>query len=224
MKFVAIYSVASATGSVDNPLSGLVAGIFVGAGFTLVEDITYVLNGMNDTEAASIAIGRVISLPFFHMATAALSGWILGRKVLAGRKLGLLPLGILVPSMLAHAVWNTLASFAVTIAFLIGMLSTIALLALSWKVYSGSSRIILSGANILENAGFTEHQDMQLIDLQSFGRICEKYPLARRELLDLRRALVVASFRTYMQHSIPENTLNEILLARVVLVDKLRSY
>lgn len=209
MKYLAVIAVASTTGAVDNKLSGLVAGLTVGAGFTFIEDVTYVLGATNDGEAAATAVSRIVVMPFFHMASTALAGWFLGSRIAARRPVQGAHLTFLFPSIALHAAWNSMATFLPLLSSLVGFVVTGALIALSEKVYQETLKEFTIGLRMLDELGFTEPGDRELLEQSDQS--------GRRsgEFLDLKRAITLAALEVRSTGAVRRTTLDELLHARI---------
>lgn len=213
MKLLAILAVARAAGSVDNPVSGMVAGIVVGAGFTLVEDIGYLLEGVGAGETLFVAFGRAITKPFLHMTTTALSGYAVG-SMLMRRGRGASTLWLVPAGYAIHAIWNLgastagglilVAGFGLTAGFFGGVQSASRAQVKRLRVGADRATGLLRQSEVLM-VGSRERVDSLLSHHQQ----------SRAEIFDwLRACSVLAECVSYHVRPMPERYLNDLHYAR----------
>ena len=112
-------------GYIVSPSTGALYGLYVGAGFTLVEDILYLANTTNATEALGTSLTRLLFNPFLHTVCTALVGWVFG--IVQGRgKKGLMVQAYFLAVVL-HGIWNLLASSGYSVVWIYGISYTLAL-------------------------------------------------------------------------------------------------
>jgi RsiW-degrading membrane proteinase PrsW (M82 family) len=117
LKIGALYLLREA---IKTPLQGALYGMYVGAGFTIVEDILYLANASSAAEALGTSVTRLLFNPFLHMLCTALAGWVYGsRKSQLGR--------VYIAAVYLHGFWNLLASTGLSISWIYGVSYTLAL-------------------------------------------------------------------------------------------------
>jgi RsiW-degrading membrane proteinase PrsW (M82 family) len=114
-------------GYIVSPSNGALYGLYVGAGFTVVEDILYLANTTNASEALGTSLTRLLFNPFLHMVCTSLIGWVFGTVRSQGRaKKGLMVQAYFLAVVL-HGIWNLLASSGYSIVWIYGISYTLAL-------------------------------------------------------------------------------------------------
>ena len=115
-------------GYIVSPSTGALYGLYVGAGFTVVEDILYLANTANGTEALGTSLTRLLFNPFLHMVCTALIGWIFG--IIQGRESAKKRLMVqsYFLAVILHGVWNLLASTGYSIVWIYGISYSLALI------------------------------------------------------------------------------------------------
>ena len=113
-------------GFIVSPSTGALYGLYVGAGFTLVEDILYLANTTNATEALGTSLTRLLFNPFLHTVCTALVGWVFG--IVQGKsKKGLIVQAYFL-AVILHGIWNLLASSGYSVVWIYGISYTLALI------------------------------------------------------------------------------------------------
>ena len=217
MKFSALAFIIGLTGAVDNPLSGCVAGILVGGGFSVFEDVSYVLMSTDNNTAFSTSIFRVFVSPLIHMSTTALAGWFVGGKVLRGENWKYSLISILIPSMAIHCLWNVGASFLGGFLIIIGLGHTVVSLYLVKVANRKTEEFIIEGQKIANQSGYFEENDQLLLQRKLDDKRMKLGGSTAARYQDYVRALIMVSMASNIYKTMPLHYLNELHIARHAL-------
>lgn len=159
-KLAAVAAAAYLVRAVDGALDGAILGAIVGAGFTVTEDIVYVLSAP-EGDGFYVGISRLFIGGFLHVLTTALAGAFLGAA--AHKKKGGLALIAwgMVAAMAIHGTWNLLAvALPGTGANIVaGIAANLGLLALGITLAIRQGGLVRRGAVELVNVGYLHAEE-----------------------------------------------------------------
>jgi len=190
---VVIIVCSSVSAVVVNRFTATATGIAVGAGFTLVEDITYFSKGLTFSEAATIAVGRTLLSPFVHMVCTALVGYGVGLIIEQRRQGSFKLVTLFFFSFGLHSLWNVTSQASFELSLALSFLFTFSFL-LAVQLISGETLRVLKQqvptpllSCIPDGDRTLSALEVCLIqDEKHLRRLQLEHPTVRNELADLR--------------------------------------
>jgi len=184
---------SSVSAVVVNRFTATATGIAVGAGFTLVEDITYLSKGLTFSEAATIAVGRSLLSPFVHMVCTALVGYGVGLIIEQRRQGSFKLVTLFFFAFVLHSLWNVTSQVSFELSLALSFLFTCSFL-LAVQLVSRENLCVLKQqvpppllSCIPDGVRTLSALEVFLIqDEKHLRRLQREHPPVRNELADLR--------------------------------------